>query len=92
MQIPLGRYSREGRAAELARYLPDRRRQRRSRFARRPKGLVFPPERAIQNRPDWVMERTVFGSTSSGLFAIFTSLEAIPQVDWHFLRQSRLVY
>lgn len=44
-------YSREGRAAELARHLPDRVRQRRSRFARRPPGLVFPPERAIQNRP-----------------------------------------
>lgn len=53
-------YSREGRAAELARHLPDRQQQRRSRFARRPQGLVFPPERAIQNRPAWVKERSVF--------------------------------
>lgn len=53
-------YSREGRAAELARHLLDRQQQRRSRFARRPQGLVFPPERAIQNRLAWVKERSVF--------------------------------
>lgn len=60
-------YSREGRAAELARHLPDRRRQRRSRFARRPQGLVFPPERAIQNRPAWVKDRSVFGDWEGDL-------------------------
>lgn len=60
-------YSREGRAAELARYLPDRRRQRRTRFARRPQSLVFPSERAIQNRPAWVKQRTVFGDWEGDL-------------------------
>ena len=60
-------YSREGRAAELARYLPDRRRQRRARHARRPQGLVFPPERAIRNRPAWVQERSVFGDWEGDL-------------------------
>lgn len=60
-------YSREGHAAELARHSPYRLRQRRSRFARRPLGLVFPPERAIQNRPAWVKERSVFGDWEGDL-------------------------
>lgn len=33
--------------AELARYIPSRRKKRRSRFARRPRGRFFPPERSI---------------------------------------------
>jgi len=60
-------YSREGQAAELARLLPDRRRQRRRRFARRPQGLVFPADRAIHNRPDWVKTRTLFGDWEGDL-------------------------
>lgn len=43
-------YSTEGQSQELARYLPDRRRRRKPRHARRPRGVVFPPDRAIQNR------------------------------------------
>lgn len=44
-------YSREGRAAELSRHLHDRRRLRRSRFARRPQALCFllsAPFRTVQ--------------------------------------------
>ena len=54
-------YSREGQAEALARYLPGRRKQRKPRHARRPRGLVFPPDRAIQNRPDAVNSRAGFG-------------------------------
>lgn len=35
-------YSREGQSEELARYLPERRRKRKPRYARKPRGNVFP--------------------------------------------------
>lgn len=35
-------YSPDGRAQELARYLPERRRKRKARYARKPRSLVFP--------------------------------------------------
>ncbi|MFN3278459.1 MAG: transposase, partial [Paracoccus hibiscisoli] len=35
-------YSPEGQAQELARYLPERRRKRKARYARKPRSLVFP--------------------------------------------------
>jgi IS30 family transposase len=60
-------YSREGQSEALARYLPDRRKQRRPRYARRPRGLVFPPDRAIQNRPDEINDRTIFGDWEGDL-------------------------
>ncbi len=83
-------YSREGRAAELARHLPDRRRQRRSRFARRPQGLVFPPERAIQNRPAWVKERSVFGDWEGDLM-IFRREHGLANVASLVERKTRYV-
>lgn len=60
-------YSREGQAEALARYLPDRRKRRKPRHARRPRGLVFPPDRAIQNRPAEVDTREVFGDWEGDL-------------------------
>jgi IS30 family transposase len=60
-------YSREGQSEMLARYLPDRRKQRRPRYARRPRGLVFPPDRAIRNRPDDVNARATFGNWEGDL-------------------------
>ncbi|WP_416374690.1 IS30 family transposase [Marinovum sp.] len=47
-------YSREGQSDALARYLPSRRRKRKPRYARRPRSLVFPPDRSIHERPDHV--------------------------------------
>ncbi len=60
-------YSREGQSAELARYLPRRRKKPRSRFARRLRGQVFPPERSIHQRPDSVKSRDAFGDWEGDL-------------------------
>lgn len=40
-------YGPDGQSAELARYLPNRRKKRRPHHARRPRGLVFPPDRSM---------------------------------------------
>ena len=60
-------YSRDGQSQDLARHLPERRRQRKPRYARRPRSLVFPLERAIQNRPDHVNDRSGFGDWEGDL-------------------------
>ena len=60
-------YSSEGQSEALARYLPDRRKQRKPRYARRPKGLVFPPDRSIHERPDYVKDRATFGEWEGDL-------------------------
>ncbi|MGB1234849.1 MAG: IS30 family transposase [Planktomarina sp.] len=60
-------YGPEGQSQELARYLPDRRKKRRTRYARRPRDTVFPPERAIHQRPDEVKERNIFGDWEGDL-------------------------
>ncbi|WPY96874.1 IS30 family transposase [Limimaricola variabilis] len=60
-------YSQDGRSQGLARHLPERRRQRKPRYARRPRSLVFPLERAIQNRPDHVNDRSGFGDWEGDL-------------------------
>ncbi|MBB3712005.1 IS30 family transposase [Limimaricola variabilis] len=54
-------YSQDGQSQDLARHLPERRRQRKPRYARRPRSPVFPLERAIQNRPDHINDRSGFG-------------------------------
>ncbi|WP_299680982.1 helix-turn-helix domain-containing protein [uncultured Roseobacter sp.] len=45
-------YSADSQSEELARYLPSRRKKRRPRYARRPRGQVFPPDRSIHQRPE----------------------------------------
>lgn len=50
-------YSRAGQSEQLARHLPSRRKKRQPRYARRPRGQVFPPDRSIHERPDYVMTR-----------------------------------
>ena len=42
-------------------HLPSRRKRRRPRHARRPRGAVFPPERAIASRPKAVATRQALG-------------------------------
>jgi transposase, IS30 family len=54
-------YSKEGQSMSLARWLPERRRRRKPRHARRPRSLVFPLDRAIRNRPSEVSARHAFG-------------------------------
>lgn len=50
-------YSQEGQDQQLGRHLPERRRKRRPRYARKPRSLVFPIECAIRHRPDNVNSR-----------------------------------
>jgi IS30 family transposase len=58
-------YGPDGRSKELARHLPSRRKNRRPRYARRPRGQVFPPDRSIHQRPDYVKTRETFGEWAS---------------------------
>ncbi len=60
-------YSREGQSEQLARYLPSRRRKRQPRYARRPRGQVFPPDRSIHQRPEHVKTRETFGEWEGDL-------------------------
>ncbi len=60
-------YSEEGREMALAQYLPDRRKRRKSRYARKPRDLVFPADRSIHRRPDHVKDRSAFGDWEGDL-------------------------
>lgn len=54
-------YSPKGQAQKLGRHLPERRRKRKPRFARKPPSLVFPERCMIRNRPQAVRDRQAFG-------------------------------
>ncbi|WP_209509268.1 MULTISPECIES: IS30 family transposase [unclassified Ruegeria] len=60
-------YSSEGQSEQLARHLPSRRKKRRPRYARRPRGQVFPPDRSIHQRPECVKTREEFGDWEGDL-------------------------
>lgn len=60
-------YGPDGQSTELSRHLPNRRKKRQPRYARRPRGLVFPPERSIHQRPDHVNTRETFGEWEGDL-------------------------
>lgn len=60
-------YSPEGQDQQLARLLPERRRRRRPRYARKPRSLVFPIECAIRHRPETVNSRSEFGHWEADL-------------------------
>lgn len=60
-------YSAEGQSEQLARHLPSRRKKRRPRYARRPRGQVFPPDRSIHQRPEHVKSREAFGDWEGDL-------------------------
>lgn len=60
-------YGPDGRSEELARHLPTRRKKRQPRYARRSRGLVFPPDRSIHQRPDHVKTRETFGEWEGDL-------------------------
>jgi IS30 family transposase len=60
-------YSPDGQSQALARYLPDRHKKRRPRYARTPRGMMFPLERSIHNRPDYVKDRATFGEWEGDL-------------------------
>ena len=60
-------YSAEGQSEQLARHLPSRRKKRQPRYARRPRGQVFPPDRSIHERPEYVKTRKTFGEWEGDL-------------------------
>lgn len=60
-------YSRDGQGQDLARYLPERRRKRKPRYARKPRSLVFPETSAIRHRPAAVTSREEFGHWEADL-------------------------
>jgi IS30 family transposase len=54
-------YGPDGQSEDLARHLPHRRKKRQPRRRRTLRGLVFPPDRSIDERPDHVKTRETFG-------------------------------
>jgi len=60
-------YGPDGQSEELARYLPHRQKKRQPRHRRTPRGLVFPPDRSIHQRPDYVKTRETFGEWEGDL-------------------------
>ncbi len=60
-------YSPEGQDQQLGRHLPERRRKRRPRYARKPRRLDFPIECAIRHRPDSINSRSDFGHWEADL-------------------------
>ncbi|RXR24717.1 IS30 family transposase [Sphingobium fluviale] len=60
-------YGAQGRARQLGRLLPSRRKNRRRRYARRPRGLFIPLQNTIGHRPFEIGERTRFGDWEGDL-------------------------
>ncbi|MGB5557644.1 MAG: IS30 family transposase, partial [Paracoccaceae bacterium] len=60
-------YSKDGQSAELARYLPERRKKRKPRYARKARDRVFPLETSIHNRPEEINDRSQFGNWEGDL-------------------------
>jgi IS30 family transposase len=57
----------DGQSEQLARYLTHRRKKRQPRRRRTPRGLVFPPDRSIHERPGYVKTRETFGEWEGDL-------------------------
>lgn len=60
-------YSPDGQSQALARYLPDRCKTRKPRYARTTRGMMFPLERSIHNRPEHIKDRSTFGDWEGDL-------------------------
>jgi len=81
-------YSRDGQSQELARHLPERRRLRKPRYARKPRGSVFPLERSIKNRPEAINARSQFGNWEGDLM-IFERAQGTANVATLVERKTR---
>ncbi len=62
-------YSSEGRRLGLWQHLPPARKNRRRRYARKPRGLNIPPANTIAQRPTEIGERIQFGHWEGDLIA-----------------------
>ncbi|WP_231751943.1 IS30 family transposase [Phaeobacter sp. CECT 5382] len=60
-------YSADGQSQTLARYLPERRKKRKPRYAHSPRGKMLPLERSIHNRPEHIKTREKFGDWEGDL-------------------------
>ncbi len=60
-------YSPDGQSQALARDLPERRKQKKPRYSRTPRGMMFPLERSIHNRPEHIKNRSTFGEWEGDL-------------------------
>lgn len=81
-------YSAEGHAAGIPKLLPKARRQRRSRFGRKPRASFIPTELAIHRRPKDVENRQNFGHWEADLM-IFRRANGKANVTTLVERQSR---
>lgn len=81
-------YSAEGQKQQLARYLPERRRRRKPRYARKPRQLVFPQECSIHQRPEAINDRSEFGHWEADLM-IFRKEHGQANIATVIERQSR---
>jgi transposase, IS30 family len=81
-------YSQDGQSQELARLLPERRRKRKPRHARRGRGLVFPDTMAIRNRPEIINDRGQFGHWEGDLM-IFRREHGLANIATLVERKSR---
>jgi IS30 family transposase len=81
-------YSPEGQRRQLARLLPERRRKRRPRYARKPQNPVFPEARSIKYRPRIINERKEFGHWEADLI-IFQKIHGEANVATVVERTSR---
>lgn len=82
-------YSEEGRARELARFLPSRRKRRRMRLGRKSRAAVFPQGRSIHQRPERVADREEFGHWEADLM-IFQRSHGNANVTTVVERKTRL--
>jgi IS30 family transposase len=60
-------YSDSGQSQELGRYLPERQKKRKPRYARKARDRVFPFETSIHNRPKEINDRSQFGNCEGDL-------------------------
>jgi IS30 family transposase len=60
-------YSKSGQSQELGRYLPERRKKRKPRYARKARDRTFPLETSIHNRPEEINDRSQFGNWEGDL-------------------------
>jgi IS30 family transposase len=81
-------YSPEGQKQKLARFLPERRKKRCSRYARKPQNPIFPVERSIKYRPESVNDRNEFGHWEADLM-IFQKIHGDANVATVVERKSR---